>query len=105
MPDQGRHGIVTFSVHAQIGGLSITHQQPLALEETAHAVGDDVCQLREFGMGRRLNPAKPRTRTCVIHIDANFKDLKRDALKLWSDRLESLVKGSVLADRPTVEHG
>ena len=27
-------------------------------------------QLREFGMGRRLNPAKPRTRTCVIHIDA-----------------------------------
>ncbi len=61
MPDQGRHGIVTFSVHAQIGGLSITHQQPLALEETAHAVGDGMGQLREFGMGRRLSNIK-----CIV---------------------------------------
>jgi hypothetical protein len=70
MPDQGLHGIVTFRVQAQIRGLVITHQQSLAFKEAAYSMSDGVCQVCELSAGRCGYPAKPRTRTGVIHIDA-----------------------------------
>ncbi len=70
MPDQGRHGIVTFGVHAQVRGLVIEHQQSLALEKAAHANCNGVGQPGEFVARGCNHPSKPRAGACVIHIDA-----------------------------------
>jgi hypothetical protein len=46
MPDQGVHRVVIIrGIQGQLCGFIVTHQQTLALEKTAHAMGDGVGQL------------------------------------------------------------
>lgn len=68
MPNQGVHRVVIWGVQRQVCGFVVTHQETLAFEKTAHAVGDGVGQLAQLGAGGCLDPAKPRAGRAIDKV-------------------------------------
>jgi hypothetical protein len=76
------HGIGILSgVEVQLGALAVLFQQALALEAAADALADQLNQVLQFALVRRLDALESGWPVVAVHIDA----IKEQDVKMYID--------------------